>query len=242
MKGYLQFMICHHYKCVFIHIPKNAGQSIEHVFLDLLDLDWQTRAPLLLRKNDKPELGPLVLAHLKATDYVRYKYLPQEMFDDYFKFTIVRNPWGRMISIYKYLGYDKRYEFKRFLMGVFKNTIFKKKYWFVGPQTDYVYDKNENQLVDFICRFENLQDDFNYVCQQIGLPPLEVPHVNHSKNNSLVSFDFKPKRFIKYLIFNMNLRTIPSFKQYQDYYDSESRELIAELYSRDIELLNYKFE
>ena len=106
-------MICHHYKCVFVHIPKNAGQSIEHVFLNLLNLTWETRAPLLLRCNDRLELGPPRLAHLKADEYVRYNYLTQEMFNDYFKFSFVRNPWSRIISIYKYLGFNKKCDCKR---------------------------------------------------------------------------------------------------------------------------------
>ena len=32
-------MICHDYKCIFVHIPKTAGQSIEHVFLN--QLGWR---------------------------------------------------------------------------------------------------------------------------------------------------------------------------------------------------------
>ena len=36
-------MISDKYKCIFVHIPKVAGQSIEHVFLDLHGLTWETR-------------------------------------------------------------------------------------------------------------------------------------------------------------------------------------------------------
>ena len=57
-------MISHHHKCVFIHIPKNAGQSIENLFLELLNLTWETKAPLLLRPNDCLELGPRYLTTL----------------------------------------------------------------------------------------------------------------------------------------------------------------------------------
>jgi hypothetical protein len=174
-------MICHDYKCIFVHIPKTAGQSIEHVFLNLLGLKWGTRAPLLLRYNDRPELGPPRLAHLKADQYVRYKYLTQEIFDDYFKFSFVRNPWSRVVSMYKYLGFNKKCDFKTFLTGEFKNKIFKDEYWFVGPQSEFVCAPNGDILVDYIGRFEDLQNGFDYVCREIGIPPTTLPHVNESK-------------------------------------------------------------
>lgn len=233
-------MICHHYKCVFIHIPKNAGQSIEHVFLNLLNLTWDTRAPLLLRYNDNIELGPPRLAHLKAEEYVRYKYLTQDMFDDYFKFTFVRNPWSRMVSIYKHLGFNKKLEFNVFLKGTFKNTIFNDKNWFVGPQSNFVYSENGDLLVDFIGRFEDLQNSFEHVCKQIGLPATQVPHINESKENDSV-FSRNPKNFVKNISRRITEKKISSYKTYQEYYDEESIDLVAELYEKDIELFKYDF-
>ena len=97
-------MISHHHKCIFIHIPKTAGQSIEHCFIRSLGLTWETRAPLLLRYNDRPELGPPSLAHLKYSEYSEYKYITEEQIQTYFKFAFIRNPWSRLVSIYKYMG------------------------------------------------------------------------------------------------------------------------------------------
>jgi len=238
-------MICHHYKCIFVHIPKNAGQSIEHVFLDLLGLNWETRAPLLLRYNDRPELGPPSLAHLKANEYVRYKYLTQEMFDNYFKFAIVRNPWSRTVSMYRYLGFYKKCDFKTFLFGVFKNRIFKEKNWFVGPQSNFVCNNNGDLLVNYIGKFEKLQNSFDHVCKAIGLPSIHVPHTNQLLKAKPPLLSLKPRSLIKYSrhylgsIFNRN---IPAYKTYREYYDLESRNIVAELYSRDIDLFNYKFD
>jgi hypothetical protein len=234
-------MISHQHKCIFIHIPKNAGQSIEHVFLDLLDLKWETRAPLLLRFNDRPELGPPSLAHLKAYEYVRYRYLSQELFDEYFKFTFVRNPWDRTVSIYKYFKFNTRFEFKFFLANILKKGLWQDRFWFVGPQSDFVCAEDGRILVDFIGRFENLQNDFYHVCQQIGLPPIVVPHI-HESSASGPDLSFKPRQFIKYVRYQLKGKHIPAFKKYQDYYDDESRELVAELYKKDIELFRYEFE
>ena len=153
-------MICQQYKCTFVHIPKNAGQSIENVFLNLLNLTWRQRAPLLLRPKVGDELGPPVLAHLKINEYSQYKYITQKMLEDYFKFAFVRNPWSRMISIYKYLGFNEKLEFKEFLTGVFKQKLLKDKYWFVRPQNDFICAEDGQILVDYIGRFESLQNDF----------------------------------------------------------------------------------
>lgn len=236
-------MICHRYKCVFIHIPKNAGQSIEHVFLELLNLTWETRAPLLLRPNDKPELGPPRLAHLHADEYVRYDYMPQEMYDDYFKFTFVRNPWSRIISIYKHLGFNRKCDFKTFLMGVFSDTIFNDKHWFVGPQCEYVCAENGDFLPNFVGRFEDLQNGFNHVCQEIGLSAIQLPHANKSgTSDSKFGFCVRPMQLVTNILRSISKKTIPSYDRYQDYYDQESIEFVGEIYKKDIELFGYQFE
>jgi hypothetical protein len=206
-----------------------------------LDLKWETRAPLLLRYNDRPELGPPSLAHLRAYEYVRYKYLSQELFDEYFKFAFVRNPWDRVVSMYKYFNFNTRFDFKFYLTDILKTGLWQKRYWFVSPQSDYVCAEDGKILVDFIGRFENLQSDFYSVCQKIGLPPIEVPHI-HESSISRPGLSVYPKQLVKYVRYQLKGRHIPTYKRYQSYYDDESREFVAELYKRDIELFGYKFD
>jgi hypothetical protein len=234
-------LICHHYKCIFVHIPKNAGQSIEHVFLRTLGLSWETRAPLLLRKNDRPDLGPPRLAHLKADEYVKYHYVSPEMFDDYFKFCIVRNPWDRMVSIYKYLSFSRRQPFKAFLTGTFSKSLWRKKHWFVAPQSEFVFDENNLLKVDFVGRFENLQADFDHICQNIGLATSEIPHVNKSTVSGVTRYGLRG-HCMDALAFLRYRTPKADFPHYTKYYDRESQEIVADLYRRDIELLRYSFD
>ena len=51
-------MLSHQDKCLFVHIPKAAGQSVESIFVQRSGLTWQTRDALLLRPNKEPEQGP----------------------------------------------------------------------------------------------------------------------------------------------------------------------------------------
>jgi len=86
-------VISRHHKTVFVHVPKYGGQSIEIMFLEGLSLDWETRAPLLLRPNNVTAIGPLRLAHLLASEYVRFKYFSDDHLKEYYKFSYVRNPY-----------------------------------------------------------------------------------------------------------------------------------------------------
>jgi hypothetical protein len=238
-------MICHHYKCLFVHLPKNAGQSVEHVFIRLLGLTWETRAPLLLRRNDRPELGPPRLSHLKAVEYLRCKYMSPEQFDTYFKFAFVRNPWDRMVSMYKWHGYHQICSFKTFVGREFHNELWRHKHWFVCPQTEYLCDEEGRLLVDFVGRYEQLQKDFHHVCEQMGLPATDVPHVNANKTgknqaNSNVTRELK--KVASYPWWLIRGKSLSKSKDYRDYYDEESKELVAQIYRSDIELFGYEFE
>ena len=230
-------MISHHHRSVFVHIPKNAGQSIEHVFLELLELDWTTRAPLLLRPNDTPALGPPRLAHLKAMDYVRFKYLTEEQFRTYFKFSFVRNPWDRAVSLYRHLNRRDTYDFKRFLMSTFKDQLWRDKQWFVGPQADFVCRDDGSIVVDFVGRFENLQTDFDFICKKLGLSQTTLPHMNKS-----IQVTASGSRWLRRLNPHVSRKDVARPTTFRDYYDSESKEFVAELYAKDIETFGYTFE
>jgi len=233
-------MICHQYRCIFIHIPKTAGQSIESVFLELLNLTWDTREPLLLRPNANPEMGPPRLAHLKAHEYVACGYLPQEQFAGYFKFAFVRNPWDRLVSLYKYLGPRNGLPFKEFLMGPFRNELWKSRQWFVGPQSSFVCDSRGNLLVDFLGRFERLQADFNAVAQRLKLPSSTLPHRNKSKRQKFTSC-LNPHELLRH-VRNLFQSSKPNrARSYQDYYDDDSKDLVAQLYAPDLERFGYRF-
>lgn len=233
-------MLSHHHKCIFIHIPKNAGQSIEHVFLNELGLTWENRAPLLLRPNDKPALGPPRLAHLRANEYVKYMYTPQEMFDAYTKFSFVRNPYSRMVSFYRYLKYNQYVDFPTFVKDYLRQKVLKQDYWFVGPQYQYLYSEDEKTcLVDFVGKFEDLQNDFNRVCELMGASAKPVPHVNDSKHAESMPIASVRKR-VKDLWAKATNNPIPKYATFEEYYDDDARQIVADIYARDFELFGYK--
>lgn len=211
-------MLSHEFKCIFVHIPKVAGQSIEHAFLDLTGYTWKTRKHLLLRPNDNPSLGPRRLAHLLASEYLSCKHVTQKQFDEYFKFSFVRNPWSRIISSYKWKGFHDKVDFKTFLFKHMPEPGWTANYRHFLPQHGYLYDENGDCLVDFIGRFENLHKDFEQVCKRLNIKQFNLPHVNKSPENSA-----------------------SKGKSYTDYYDDESKQFVAEMYKNDIQAFKYEF-
>ncbi|MEQ8384541.1 MAG: sulfotransferase family 2 domain-containing protein [Coleofasciculus sp. A1-SPW-01] len=233
-------MLCHEYKFIFVHIPKTGGQSIDNVFLPLVGLTWETRFPLLLGPNSDPNKGPEKFGHLKAYEYVACGHITQEQFDSYFKFSFVRNPWDRIVSIYKYRGWPKKCSFKEFLFKYLIDPDFQKQqWWFMRPQYDFLF-KDNNQLVDYVGRFENLQADFDYVCSKLDIPQTPLPHINKSGTKFKLSQVWRIRTNIRQMKNNFNYKK-NTFKHYTEYYDSESKELIEKLYQKDIEAFNYEF-
>ena len=184
-------MISHKHKCIFVHIPKCAGSSIEKFFVGR---DWWN-----INKKTK---------HIHAKTA---KKIYKDDWNEYFTFSFVRNPWDIMVSWYKWrrshnLSFDKfltEYKIKHKYADWLPETLY---------QTDFLLDENDNPLVNFIGRFENLQEDFNVVCDKIGIPHQQLPHTNKTKH-----------------------------KHYTEYYDDETKEIVAERCARDIEYFGYEF-
>ncbi len=232
-------MICHQYRCLFVHVPKTAGMSIEHFFLARLGLTWAQRAPLLLKGNDDPARGPPRLEHLGAAEYVRLGYVSRAQFDTYFKFAFVRNPWDRLVSEYKYRGYPVKVDFKTYLFKRFPAPGWTDLYCHVVPQYDFLHDESGRLLVDFVGRYERLQEDFDRVCVRLGIPPEPLPLVNRSLEARWPDSIRELRRRVRRAVWSHEKRH--TFPHYTRYYDDESRALVERMFQRDIETFNYVF-
>tara|TARA_R110001592_G_scaffold130031_4_gene343035 strand:- start:12141 stop:12716 length:576 start_codon:yes stop_codon:yes gene_type:complete len=144
-----------------------------------------------------------------------YKNFP--FIKDYFKFTIVRNPFDWVVSWYFYRKKVKNENntrditFKEWLSDENSSAYNVKGIGLTLSQFDMI-SGIENVNINFIGKFENLQEDFNIACDKIGILQQELPHANKSKH-----------------------------KCYTEYYDDETRQIVAEKYAKDIEYFGYKF-
>lgn len=140
------------------------------------------------------------------------------IFNAYFKFAIVRNPWDKLVSQYTYLR--KRKDLQHYL-GVTAETTFAQyieaaalsDHVQLTPQVDFVNDENGLSIVDFIGRFETLKEDAQRIFSRIGIQNMILPHTQRSLRE----------------------------KDYRSYYTAETRDRVAQIYERDIALFKYKF-
>ena len=191
------------YNCCFIHIPKSAGTVIRNV----------------LKTNDrefKEMFGHPTFSEIQ-TEYD---------LSNYFKFTFIRNPWDRFVSTFFYLKKNDKNEKllneARKKVSDYSFTSFVKKklhlektefneFYFIHfrPQIHFLESLDN---IDFIGKLENIQEDFNIICDKIGIPHQELPHKNKTKH-----------------------------KHYTEYYDEETKSIVAELFAKDIEYFGYEF-
>ena len=227
-------MICREYNCLFVHIPKAAGQSIEQFFMDRLGLDWdRDREQMLLQANEDPGCGTEKLAHLSAAEYVGCGYLSQDLFEGLFKFSFVRNPWARLLSEYRYRNYFHHRSFRDFVLNRMPQPGWDDKYRHVMPQYDMLHDGDGRLLVDFVGRFETLHADFDRVCERLGMPDSQLPHRNPSDKKSR---DLK-RRLRNWLYRNGENQ----LRGLDDFYDDETRRAVACYYRRDIDAFGYEY-
>ena len=209
-------MISHSRRCIFVHIPKTGGTSIEN-------LVWpppEERAEsdlwmgLISGYHNKYQTGGL--QHLLARQ-IREE-VGEALFDSYFKFSVVRNPWDRVVS--QYLFMQRRPDLCRFI-GLEQGASLKRYLDLIGlrqhvqwlPQVDFLFDSDGKPLVDFIGRFEDFPKTVRGITSRLGIFAKVIPHEKRSVRGP-----------------------------HCDYYNEGTRRIVGSLYADDIEAFGYRYE
>lgn len=193
---------CDNNKLIFIHLTKTGGESVTKYLKGDPELKFHLPVRYLFNMTRREE-GPgpgwdsSVIKQFSplGNDYARAKMTRLwQVWDRYLRFTVVRNPWSRLVSNYNYnikKGTEDR-EFEQFVMDMLvepHNIWLKSQVWWLSYQGKC--------LADRILRTESLDIDFAKL-----IPGAELPHLNQTKNPSKPYTDYysdKTRRVVSLL-------------------------------------------
>jgi chondroitin 4-sulfotransferase 11 len=180
---------------VFIHINKTAGTSIVDV------------------------IGKPFRKHLTVKDVINV--IGQQKWDEAYTFTVIRNPWDKVVSQYKHAikmnsnnMAKKSIEFKDWVACTYgepKDPFYYGRAQMFFPQVEWLKNFQGKIDVDKIIRFENLNEGINEVFNTLAIDS-DLPHLNETHKTN-----------------------------YRDFYDNESKQIISEWFHEDIQVFEYTF-
>ena len=193
-------MISSKHRVIFVHTPKCAGTTIINYF--------------------KSKWDDLENKHLTMDEIVD---LLEDDLSEYFKFTIIRNPWERMASLYSYLQspnsrrvfkeLNEKYDTNTFEKFILKLPVLKEEY---NPKTtfmsilEYIGDYEYDMVIDIT----ELDSRLSEIFPKFGMEFRKNPIKSNKSTNT-----------------NKNMRM----------YTTEMVKIVSDVYSDDVKRFNFKF-
>lgn len=211
--------ISHSKKAIFVHIPRTSGTSIEEAFELRTERNQTDRENFfgLLPDDVKEQLGCVsnFYQHLTFAEIV--SLIGRQKMQDYIAFSVVRNPWDRLVSCYKNLDND--------LMvfaaskGVFLNNLSFRDFVEATETINHVHLKPQNEFIepsqgrslDRVFRYEDLPRMHAFLETEFGIGQ-PLPKLNSTAHSN-----------------------------YREFYDPSLAQRVARRYKIDIDLFKYQF-
>ena len=196
------------------HIRKAAGTSLRQIL-------EQVSLP---RKNNL--WYKLLSRNGWAVNYHQYAFrkhaelreaersMPNELFEKYFKFAIVRNPWDRLVSEYEYIKTQPTHSrFKKLSSMSFEQFIQYQSQRTAAHQVNALKLNDGSIGCDFIGKLETLTQSLQVVSTKTDLDFVDLPHINQINR-----------------------------RDYRTYYNDSLVEQVAHWWHEDIKAFNYGFD
>ena len=217
-------LVSHLHRFIYIKTFKVAGTSIESYFekFCMRPGEWQqmhyrdeyeSSAGIIGdRHGQESMLGHKWWNHMSAASVKAQ--LPSVQWDNYFKFCAVRNPWEKVISGF----YWEKYSSNKPILDLASERL-EFAAWITARMasiTDFcLYTIDDKFCLDDVIRYESLHEDMARICAKIGVP-------------------WKPE-----LLPEFKIGSRPENMQASDLYTDDTIQLVAKLYSNEIETFKY---
>jgi hypothetical protein len=207
-------IISHQHRYIFFAIPKTGTHAVRQALRGQMgEQDLEQVGLFVQKKFPFPEFADIRHGHISAQQ-IR-PVLGDAVFEAYTKFAFVRNPFDRFVSYCAFMSRDK--DFMETQPLAFMKWVVREQrpveHMLYQPQHQMVTDAQGRLELDIVGRNETMQASYDAICARLGIETAALERVNAS-----------------------------SHRPWQDYYDAELRDLVADLYRRDLELFDYAFE
>ena len=204
-------IVSHKLRFIFFAQPRTATHAIRAALQPHLGADdWQQQALTGTLRLPILELARIGHGHISLQQV--QTWLPSEIWREYFKFTVVRNPYERYVSACTFLnrrnpGYAGKE--RAFMKTALTRQRFRERA-LIRPQVALLANGAGTVGMNFVGRYERLQQSFEQVCECIGIPPNRLARRNASRHGD-----------------------------YRRYYDEALLEQVSAFYRADFEQFEY---
>ena len=206
-------IVSHAKKFIFFAVPKTGTHAVRELLSSHKGPDdWEQQILFGKQFLPIPEIAKIQHGHISVQQIV--PYLDTSIWQDYFKFAIVRNPFDRFISICFFLNRKNPLFLEtplQWMKSAIKVQRFRERV-LVKPQYQQLIDAQGNIAMDYVGRYEVLQDSIDEICQRLQVETTQLQKRNTSEH-----------------------------KQYREYYDDELKSAVEIFYQEDLTRFNYAY-
>ena len=158
-------------KVIFIHLPKCGGSSIEVALARHADeiVREENEQSITLRygaiQREIEQYFKITFEDYKHLTARQYKEFLGKEYDDYFVFSVMREPLDRIKSLIRWSGVDPL-ESKLSTWKVIEDNQRFHASWLPGDR--FLLDKDDKLIVNKVINFNNLAEEFNELITSLG--------------------------------------------------------------------------
>jgi len=168
--------------------------------------------------NDHDDASIIIWFPHKSAEHIK-KDIGDQIFNQYLKFCVVRNPYDAFVSAYFWekIYNNLTWDFKTFCIRSCKDLSELKITNYIRHDDNRLFI-NGTPICDYYIRYEHLKEDTLQLLEKLGITDYSLDDLPHHKRS---------------------LR--PKDKPYQEYYDDETKALIYTIFKNIFDMFNYTF-